>query len=198
MGKVLATHYCKKTKWWLIGRYRPRQKKKQKQIQKKKKNKYKRVKGIKGRWRAPPRSLIRDAYAPPPPPFLERSDFLQFDFRRFCGSAALAYKECSPYTLDECLEVFRVYFQAYEEYMGHPHPPIRREQIARIMQEMPWIDEIRKTSDSYIADIDPNTYKYIIRLHFKTKYRRCDYNINHFFSGRIRELRLYEVIAGYE
>ncbi len=82
--------------------------------------------------------------------------------------------------------------------MGHPHPPIRREQIARIMQEMPWIDEIRKTSDSYIADIDPNTYKYIIRLHFKTKYRRCDYNINHFFSGRIRELRLYEVIAGYE
>ena len=82
--------------------------------------------------------------------------------------------------------------------MGHPHPPIRREQIARIMQEMPWIDEIRKTSDSYIADIDPNTYKYIIRLYFKTKYRRCDYNINHFFSGRIRELRLYEVIAGYE
>lgn len=123
---------------------------------------------------------------------------MQFDFRRFSGSAALAYKERSPYTLEECLEVFRLYFQTYEEYIGHPHPPIRREQIARIMQDMPWIDEIGKMSGGSIADIDPDTYKYIIPLHFKTQYRRCDYNINHFFSGRIRELRLHEADAGYE
>ena len=32
----------------------------------------------------------------------------------------------------------------------------------------------------------------MIDQHFQTRYRRCDYNINHFFSGRIRELRFYE------
>lgn len=47
-------------------------------------------------------------------------------------------------------------------------------------------------------DIFPSVYPYIIQLHFKTKYRNCDYNINHFFSGRIRELRCYELDKGYE
>lgn len=119
---------------------------------------------------------------------------MQFDFRRFSWSAALAYKEGNPYTLEECLEVFRLYFQTYEEYMGHPHPPIKREQIARIMLVMP-------AAGWYIPDcqeIMPCDYKYVIPLHFKTKYQRCDYNINHFFSGRIRELRRHEADAGYE
>lgn len=78
--------------------------------------------------------------------------------------------------------------------MGRPHPPIRASQIARIMQDMPFIDR----SYDNIPDIFPAVYKYIISLHFKTEYRRCDYNINHFFSGKIRELRLYEANAGYE
>lgn len=118
---------------------------------------------------------------------------MQFDFRRFSGSAALAYKKGNPYTLEECLEVFRLYFQTYEEYMGHPHPPIKREQISRIMLVMP-------AEGWYIPDcqeIMPCEYKNIINLHFKTAYRNCDYNINHFFSGRIRELRRYESDAGY-
>ena len=91
--------------------------------------------------------------------------------------------------------VFRLYFQTYEEYMGHPHPPIRASQIARIMQDMPWLSD---DHGLHFGDIFPCVYKHIITLHFKTKYRRCDYNINHFFSGRIRELRLHEVDAGYE
>ena len=49
-----------------------------------------------------------------------------------------------------------------------------------------------------ISNIEPDAYPLLIQLHFKTSYRRCDYNINHFFSGRIRELRLYEADAGYE
>lgn len=103
--------------------------------------------------------------------------------------------------------MFRLYFQTYEEYMGHPHPPIRREQIARIMQDMPFERQpdpelmkwfIQEYGRNPSPDIDPDMYPLLIQLHFKTKYRHCDYNINHFFSGKIRELRLYEMNAGYE
>lgn len=118
------------------------------------------------------------------------------DFQRFSRIAASAYNQGNPYTLDQCLEVFRCYFQTYEEYIGRPHPPIRREQIARIMREIPWV--AAEDRGSYFADIEPEIYRLIIDLHFKTKYRNCDYNINHFFSGKIRELRLHEAEAGYE
>lgn len=121
---------------------------------------------------------------------------MQFDFRRFSGIAALAYQEGNPYTLQQCLYVFQSYFQTYEDYMGHPHPPIRREQVARIMQEMPWV--FQDDRDGCNSDIEPEWYPDLINLHFKTRYRCCDYNINHFFSGRIRELRFHEWEAGYE
>jgi len=127
---------------------------------------------------------------------LKGSDFLQFDFSRFEKIAASVYNQGNPYTLPECLTVFRWYFQTYEEYMGHPHPPIRASQIARIMQDMPWI--IEEDKGGYYPDIPIELYHDLIRLHFKTKYRRCDYNINHFFTGRIRELRFHELGAGYE
>lgn len=121
---------------------------------------------------------------------------MEFDFHRFSRIAALAYRAGNPYTLEQCLEVFRCYFQTYEDYMGHPHPPIRRVQIARIMEEMPYI--IEEDKGGSIEDIDLELYPLLIKLHFKTEYRNCDYNINHFFSGRIRELRVYEAEKGYE
>lgn len=127
-----------------------------------------------------------------------------FDFECFAKIAVSAYDERNPYSLkwknpyslQECLGVFHCYLRTYEEYMGRPHPPIRREQIARIMQEMPWVHE--EDRGNYLSDIEPEEYPLLISLHFKTRYKRCDYNINHFFSGRIRELRLYENMAGYE
>lgn len=118
---------------------------------------------------------------------------MEFDFSRFSEIAASVYKEENPYTLKECLDVFRLYFQEYEKHMGHPHPPIKREQIGRLM-------EIMAAEGCYIPtcrEIDPYEYRNIISLHFKTKYRHCDYNINHLFSGRIRELRRCESDAGY-
>lgn len=130
-----------------------------------------------------------------------------FDFQRFGRIAATVYNQENPYSLEECLKVFRLYFQTYEEYMGRPHPPIRASQIARIMQDMPFLErpdpsfmKWLKEACNYnpVSDIDPDTYPLLIQLHFKTRYRRCDYNINHFFSGKIRELRLHEAEAGYE
>lgn len=120
---------------------------------------------------------------------------MQFDFDLFSWVASRAYKEGNPYSLEECLEVFRCYFQEYEDCMGHPHPPIRAAQIVRIMERMPYIDQL---GNGGVADLEAEEYKNLINLHFKTKYRRCDYNINHFFSGRVREMRAYESAAGYE
>ncbi len=132
---------------------------------------------------------------------------MQFDFLRFSRIAASVYNQGNPYSLEDCLEVFQAYFQTYEEHMGHPHPPIRASQIGRIMQDIPFLEQPDPEFVKYLKealnrnpspDIDPTIYPLLIKLHFKTKYRRCDYNINHFFSGKIRELRLHEAEAGYE
>lgn len=112
-----------------------------------------------------------------------------FDFEKFARITASVYP-VSPYTLEEALSVFHYYFEKYEEYTGRPHPPIKASQIVRICQDMPYIDQEDKRG--YCADVSPDGYCAMIDRHFATKYRHCDYNINHFFSGRIRELRFYE------
>ena len=86
--------------------------------------------------------------------------------------------------------MFRYYFEQYEAHTGRPHPPICASQIVRIVRDMPWIEQADR-GRAY-ADIPPESYPPMIDQHFQTRYRRCDYNINHFFSGRIRELRFYE------
>lgn len=112
-----------------------------------------------------------------------------FDFETFSRLAESTYQG-GPYSLEEVLAVFRYYFQRYEEETGRPHPNICLEQIRRIIQLMPYLslDDI----GGYLADVEPFVYEELIDQHFKTKYRHCDYNINHFFSGRIRELRFFE------
>lgn len=127
-----------------------------------------------------------------------------FDFDYFAKVAASVYNEENPYKLSECLEVFRYYFQQYEEHTGHPHPPIRAAQVARIMQDMPFLKRpdpalmefVRERFNYSPIDICADDYPLLIRLHFRTRYKDCDYNINHFFSGRIRELRLHEADSG--
>lgn len=112
-----------------------------------------------------------------------------FDFSFLTALAAKAYKDtgCTAYSLPEVLEVFNCYFETYERYFGQPHPNIRMDQIERIITIMPYIDR-----DVGMLDIHPDSYPYIIEQHFQTPYRNCDFNINHFFSGKIRELRFYE------
>lgn len=112
-----------------------------------------------------------------------------FDFETFSSVVRRVFPS-NGYSLQEALTVFRYYFLRYEEYAGHAHPPIRASQIARIIQDMPYICE-EDRGNSYLA-ISPDAYFAMIDQHFSTKYRKSDFNINHFFSGRIRELRFYE------
>lgn len=114
---------------------------------------------------------------------------LLFDFDRFTISAKLAYRRCEGcvYSLEDVLQVFRYYFETYEMIFDTAHPMINIVQIASIIERMPFVFD-----DG--MDITPDGYKVIIDQHFTTKYRQCDYNINHFFSGHIRELRYYETL----
>lgn len=115
------------------------------------------------------------------------------DFDRFTTAAKLAYRRCggSAYTLEEVLQVFRYYFETYEMVFDAEHPMISIQQIARIIEKMPYIHEDDGHEFS-MNDIAPKDYEAMIDQHFVTKYRGCDYNINHFFSGQIRDMRYYE------
>lgn len=112
-----------------------------------------------------------------------------FDFEKFSDITASVYPG-GAYSLEDALSVFRYYFKKYEEHTGRPHPPIKASQIVRICQDMPYID--RSGSGGRYADIEPEDYPVLIDKYFATRYRGCDRNINHFFSGRIRELKFYE------
>ena len=112
-----------------------------------------------------------------------------FDFEKFSSITSRVFPNVT-YTLEEALAVFRYYFQKYEDCIGHAHPPINTSQIIRIIRDMPYICEEDK--GGCCTDISPDAYFAMIDQHFARKYRNCDYNINHFFTGRIRELRFYE------
>lgn len=112
-----------------------------------------------------------------------------FNFEKFAKVTASVYPQ-SIYSLQDALHVFGYYFEQYEKHMGKPHPPIRASQIVRICQDMPYINQEDK--GGYCEDVSPEDYRVLIDKHFTTKYRHCDYNINHFFSGKIRLMRWLE------
>lgn len=117
---------------------------------------------------------------------------MMFDFEGFTVRAKLAYRrnKSSAYSLEEVLQVFRYYFDTYEYLMESAHPMISIDQITRIIEKMPLLQDDGETSSG--LDISPEAYEAMIDQHFVTKYARCDYNINHFFAGTIRNLRYYE------
>lgn len=114
----------------------------------------------------------------------------------FTGLADLEYGKLIaqlsdyPYSFDEVMFVFRKFFICYEAYMGEQHPPLKREQIRKCMEVMPYFDG----KGSSIADFTLEEYDEIIEQYFRTPFKNCDYRIAHFFSGDIRFLRAYETI----
>lgn len=108
-------------------------------------------------------------------------------FKRLC---AWIYRTVytAHFSLDDCVTVFGLYFNAYEDFIGRAHPIPSYRQIATIMEKMPFADENRR------IDLFPEDYEVLIPAYFLTAFPNCDYNISHFFSGRIREFRYYETL----
>lgn len=131
-----------------------------------------------------------------------------FDFDIFARVTLSAYREVgnSPYSFEEVLGVFKYFFDTYEYMMGCSHPPIKRAQVIRIIEAMPFYDRrvpcVEYENEGYgeeweyVAvyreDIAPEDYPILINAYFNTWFPMCNYRINHFFSGDIRALRMYE------
>ena len=115
-----------------------------------------------------------------------------FDFETFTRIVRRVYPHGNAYSLQQALSVFYAYFQRYEQRTGRAHPHIRGEQIRAIVEKMPYLDGESMPGRS--IELAPEDYPALIEQHFQTEYRHCDWNINHFFSGRIRELRFYEAL----
>ncbi len=120
---------------------------------------------------------------------------MMMDFDRFTTAVKLAYRRCggSAYSLEDVLHVFRYYFDTYEMIMETAHPMINVIQAASIIEKMPYL----MVEDGYKSDMEdlrPEDYEELIDQHFATRYKRCDYNINHFFSGDVRYYRSLEVL----
>jgi hypothetical protein len=97
-----------------------------------------------------------------------------------------------PYSFQDILFVFGKYFALYEKFLGREHPPITNvKQIQRIILAMPTIED----ENGEAFDILAENYPDLMMQHFWTDYAEgCDYNINHFFSGKIRYYRYMETL----
>ena len=96
------------------------------------------------------------------------------------------------YTLEDYKGVFRYFFDRYEQERGEKHPPISWYQTLQIMNDMPYIDRFSDMHRDF-DDVEPDEYPAIIDKYFDTPFKRCDYRINHFFSGDVRLMRIYEL-----
>lgn len=90
------------------------------------------------------------------------------------------------FSVDDCLKVFRCFFDTYAQFRRALHPPLKAEQVRRIMIAMPYV-----VYNGEVDYIPPDLYPFMIWRYFNTQYR-ADYRINHFFSGRVREMKFYE------
>ena len=113
-----------------------------------------------------------------------------FNFEKFKRIAVKAYRRVDNpiFDLEEVLIIFGWYFYRYEQMRREPHPPIRTEQVERLIEEMPYCEGV----SGDLLELYPEDYAAMIDQYFKTRYRNCDYNINHFFSGQIRSIKFYE------
>lgn len=93
-----------------------------------------------------------------------------------------------PYSVDDVLSVFAYFFDAYAANIHQQHPPLKREQVRKLIERMPFID----VHHDGTADLDADAYPVMIDRYFKTPFQCCDYHIHHFFAGAIREMRYYE------
>ena len=98
-----------------------------------------------------------------------------------------------PYTADECADILSYFFDAFEMFRGEQHPKVF--DLAGIIQALPYTDEYYIGGE---ADIDTQYYPEMIDAYFQTNYKNCDYHINPFLSGRIRAIKLLEVLRQYE
>ena len=104
------------------------------------------------------------------------------DFKIFEKQLIKTYSlsDCK-FALDDCKMIFLEYFKEYQVFTGKEHPPLRTSKLIELLNVI--------DGDGLF---EPTDYPYLIESYFNTAFKGCDYNICHFFSGRVRELRFFE------
>ena len=117
---------------------------------------------------------------------------MTFDFRIFESVLKKAYsaEEQRPYSMETVREIFRHFFVEYEATQRKPHPPVSAAQVRAILLKLPYIDD---TGAAFAEWEVLEIYPALINQYFQTRFRNCDYRISHFFSGKIRLLRFFEL-----
>lgn len=118
-----------------------------------------------------------------------------FDFFTFSRRVRDIYPWCETrFSLDEVLNVFRTFFEAYEEYRGEVHPALSVRLMADIIGRMDYCEDNSGRHCDTLG-LSPDDYEDLIPAYFETAFQPgCNYRIGHFFSGTIRALRYYETL----
>lgn len=96
-----------------------------------------------------------------------------------------------PFSLEEIVNIFVFYYEEYQKHMHQDHPILSNKNIKKIIEKLPSCMDREHNDD---IELLPEFYPDIIKKHFETSYKDCDYNILHFINGSIRAFRYYEVI----
>ena len=116
-----------------------------------------------------------------------------FNIDYFTKLLKVAYKEVgveNHFSYKEVEYIFKLYFATFEKTFGYKHKNLKLETIKNIIEKLPYLDDSNRNCNC--IDIEFESYEILIRKHFQTQYKNCDYSMPHFMSGRIREYRFYE------
>lgn len=102
---------------------------------------------------------------------------------------AFAAEQKTPYTAEELTEVFDLYFRKFRLYTGREHPEPKNGKLYTLAKVLPYYGA--ETNDPRLmtgaaCEILPEQYSRIMDNYFASKYRGCNYHIDHFFAGQIR------------
>lgn len=107
------------------------------------------------------------------------------DFKIVLKQIATVYPQCTCKCSQlEVINIFKMFYNMYEEYRGVKHPFLKNETMKII---------IEKISNDDVFEYKLEDYEVIIPKYFETEFSKCDYSICHFMSGNIRQMRYYEV-----
>ena len=102
------------------------------------------------------------------------------DFEIVKRQIATAYSQGEfEWSLTDHCRVFRYFFDAYKSCRGREHPHLRTATIKEVMERL----------EDYSIGETLN----LIDQYFESSLE-CDYSLVHFTSGRVREMRAYEIM----
>ena len=112
------------------------------------------------------------------------------DYVLFDACLLQAYRNAETgYSFDDVRNIMHYFFDCYEHHRHQPHPPVRRQQLQRIIEGLAEVDDELGRP----IEVFPDDYPPMIRLYFRARFKApCDYRINHFMTNGVRLMRYYE------